>query len=208
VRYGFTQALWAWAYPGSQAVPRFETWSEVFETAARLIGDQPVILIMDEFSYAAESDPTLPSNLQAAWDHRFKERSAILLLAGSHIGMMVDLMGYHAPLYGRFTAQLLSVPLLLTPGRPGLVRRVQPAVVEYSMLAAACLSGKSAPFRSIITTALSQKRRTEPYRDRKHTVGAFHMTRQSAETPGTCLYRLPVYSRTACAAHLNKGQLV
>ena len=47
VRHGFTQALWAWAYPGSQAVPRFETWSEVFETAARLIGDQPVILIME-----------------------------------------------------------------------------------------------------------------------------------------------------------------
>jgi AAA+ ATPase superfamily predicted ATPase len=111
VRHGFTQALWAWAYPGSQAVPRFETWSEVFEAAARLIGDQPVILIMDEFSYAAESDPALPSNLQAAWDHQFKERNAILLLAGSHIGMMVDLMGYHAPLYGRFTAQLPVDPL-------------------------------------------------------------------------------------------------
>jgi len=111
VRHGFAQALWAWAYPGSQAVPRFETWAEVFETAARLIGDQSVILIMDEFSYAAESDPALPSNLQAAWDHQFKDHNAILLLAGSHIGMMVDLMGYHAPLYGRFTAQLPVDPL-------------------------------------------------------------------------------------------------
>lgn len=34
-----------------------------------------------------------------------------LVLAGSHIGMMVDLMGYHAPLYGRFTAQLPVDPL-------------------------------------------------------------------------------------------------
>jgi AAA+ ATPase superfamily predicted ATPase len=56
VRLGLTQALWAWAYPGSQAVPRFDTWSEVFDIAAQLIDDQPVILIMDEFSYAAESD--------------------------------------------------------------------------------------------------------------------------------------------------------
>jgi hypothetical protein len=94
VRFGFTQALWAWAYPGSQAVPRFDTWSEVFETAAQLIGDQPVILIMDEFSYAAESDSALPSNLQAAWDHLFKDRNATIVLAGSHIGMMVELMGY------------------------------------------------------------------------------------------------------------------
>lgn len=111
VRLGFTQALWAWAYPGSQAVPRLDTWSDAFDTAAQLIGDQPVILIMDGFSYAAESDPALPSNLQAAWDHLFKERNAAIVLAGSHIGMMVELMGYHAPLYGRFTAQLPVDPL-------------------------------------------------------------------------------------------------
>lgn len=111
VRLGFTQALWAWAYPGSQAVPRFDTWAEIFETAAQLIGDRPVILIMDEFSYAAESDPSLPSNLQAAWDHHFKNRNATIVLTGSHIGMMVDLMAYHAPLYGRFTAQLPLDPL-------------------------------------------------------------------------------------------------
>lgn len=111
VRFGFTQALWDWAYPGSQAVPRFDTWSEIFETAAQLIGDQPVILIMDEFSYAAESDSALPSNLQAAWDHLFKDRNATIVLTGSHIGMMVELMGYHAPLYGRFTAQLPVDPL-------------------------------------------------------------------------------------------------
>ena len=111
VRLGFVQALWAWAYPDSRAVPRFDTWAEAFETASKLIGDQAVILIMDEFSYAAESDPSLPSNLQAAWDHHFKKQNATLVLTGSHIGMMVDLMGYHAPLYGRFTAQLPVDPL-------------------------------------------------------------------------------------------------
>jgi len=62
VRLGFVQALWDWVYPDSRAVPRFGTWAESFETAANLIGDQPVILIMDEFSYAAESDSSLPSN--------------------------------------------------------------------------------------------------------------------------------------------------
>ncbi|MDY7075910.1 MAG: ATP-binding protein [Chloroflexota bacterium] len=111
VRLGFMQALWVWAHPDSHAVPRFDTWAEAFETAANLIGDQPVILIMDEFSYAAESAPSLPSNLQAAWDHLFKDRNVVIVLAGSHIGMMVNLMGYHAPLYGRFTAQLPIDPL-------------------------------------------------------------------------------------------------
>jgi hypothetical protein len=133
VRLGFTQALWAWAYPGSQAVPRFDTWSEVFETAAQLIGDQPVILIMDEFSYATESDPALPSNLQAAWDHLFKDRNATIVLAGSHIGMMVELMGYHAPLYGRFTAQLPVDPLPFPALRDFLPR--YPAVERVAVYA-------------------------------------------------------------------------
>ena len=111
LRQGFTRALWAWAYPGSEAVPRFDSWQSAFETAARLIEDKPVILIMDEFSYAAESDPSFPSHLQAAWDHLFKDRQATIVLAGSHIGVMVEQMSYNAPLYGRFTAQLPVTPL-------------------------------------------------------------------------------------------------
>lgn len=111
VRLSFTRALWNWAYPGAQAIPHFDTWAEILETAAHLIGDQPAILMMDEFSYAAESDPSLPSNLQAAWDHLFKNRALTIVLAGSHIGMMVEQMGYNAPLYGRFTAQLPVNPL-------------------------------------------------------------------------------------------------
>jgi len=111
VRLGFTRAVWRWAHPEGQAVPRFDTWEDAFETTAQLVGDQPVILILDEFSYATESDSSLASHLQAAWDHLFKDRNVTIVLAGSHIGMMVDLMGYQAPLYGRFTAQLPVDPL-------------------------------------------------------------------------------------------------
>jgi len=122
VRYSLTRALWAWAYPGSQAVPRFDSWETIFETAAHLIGDRPVILLLDEFSYAAESDPALPSYLQAAWDHLFKSRALTLVLAGSHIGMMVEQMGYNAPLYGRFTGQLPVQPLAFAALRDFLPR--------------------------------------------------------------------------------------
>jgi AAA+ ATPase superfamily predicted ATPase len=111
VRLDFTRAVWTWAYPEGRAVPRFDSWADAFEMAAHLIGDQPAILIMDEFSYAAESDPSLLSNLQVAWDHLFKDRNATWVLTGSHIGMMVNLMGYQAPLYGRFTGQLPVDPL-------------------------------------------------------------------------------------------------
>jgi len=134
VRLDFTRALWSWAHPGSRAAPRFDTWADVFELAARLIGDQPAILIMDEFSYAAESDPSLSSNLQAAWDHLFKDRNATLILTGSHIGMMVNLMGYQAPLYGRFTAQLPVDPFPFSALRDFLPQyTTAERVVVYAM---------------------------------------------------------------------------
>jgi uncharacterized protein len=114
VRLGFTRAVWRWAHPESQAVPRFDSWEDAFEMTAQLIGDQSMIVILDEFSYAAESDHSLASHLQAAWDHLFKDRRASIVLSGSHIGMMVNLIGYQAPLYGRFTAQLPVDPLSFT----------------------------------------------------------------------------------------------
>ncbi len=128
IRADFCRALWLWAYPNTHATPRFDSWREVFETAAPLLerpptapkgserDDQdrpigPAILILDEFSYAAESDPALPSNLQAAWDHVFRPRGITVVLTGSHIGMMTSLTAYNAPLYGRFTGQLPVGPL-------------------------------------------------------------------------------------------------
>ncbi len=66
IRDSLARTLWAFAHPGSQAVPRFDAWSDVFDAANRLIGDRRVILILDEFSYAVDSDASLPSNLQAA----------------------------------------------------------------------------------------------------------------------------------------------
>ena len=112
-RQSLANAVWRWAYPDEidPKPPRFDSWESLFTQMGRMFGDQPLILIMDEFSYAAESDPSLPSHLQAAWDHIFKDRPLFMILAGSHIGMMVDMLRYQAPLYGRFTGQLSLGPL-------------------------------------------------------------------------------------------------
>ena len=71
-----------------------------------MTGDRPVVLIFDEFPYTDESDPSFPSNLQAAWDQLLKNKPVALILSGSHIGMMVKQLEYRAPLYGRITAQV------------------------------------------------------------------------------------------------------
>ena len=112
-RHSLARALWRWAYPETPdpEPPRFDSWSLLFEQMARMIAAQPLILIFDEFPYAVESDSSLPSHLQASWDHHLKDNPITLILAGSHIGMMVDLLRYQAPLYGRATAQLPVEPL-------------------------------------------------------------------------------------------------
>ena len=79
--------------------------------AAALAQSQRLILIIDEFPYAAQSEHALPSLLQNAWDHAFKTTEVVLVLAVSPIGLMVDALSYHAPLYGRTTAQLPLKPL-------------------------------------------------------------------------------------------------
>jgi hypothetical protein len=116
-RQSLAGALYAWLYPDLEnpEPPRFASWEPLLREVAARLGERtaggPVILIFDEFPYAVESDPTLPSHLQAAWDHFFKNHRITLALSGSHIGMMVDLMEYDAPLHGRFTAPFPVDPL-------------------------------------------------------------------------------------------------
>lgn len=112
-RTSLARAIWRWAYPKEIILepPSFSSWEQLFTQMAQMLGNQQLILVWDEFPYAVESDPSLPSHLQAAWDHQFKDKPLTLVLAGSHIGMMVDLMKRQAPLYGRFTGQLSLGPL-------------------------------------------------------------------------------------------------
>jgi hypothetical protein len=61
-----------WCRRQCRATGRFDSWEQLFEQMARMLGDSPAILIFDEFPYTVESDPSLPSHLQAAWDHLLK----------------------------------------------------------------------------------------------------------------------------------------
>lgn len=109
----FSQALYNHTHPDTPADPLFTyaTWEMALREVAYLAQNGRFVLILDEFTYAVQSEPALPSLLQNAWDHLFKSTQLVLVLAGSQVGMMVDLLGYQAPLYGRITAQLALKPL-------------------------------------------------------------------------------------------------
>lgn len=91
--------------------PIFESWSEVWDSVAGLIGAQRRILILDELPYAAEADPAMLSALQHAWDRHFQSSNLVLVLCGSQVHTMETLMSRQSPLFGRMTGQWRLQPL-------------------------------------------------------------------------------------------------
>jgi AAA+ ATPase superfamily predicted ATPase len=109
----FSQLVWQHTYPDDVMPANFtyQEWSEVFTQLARLTSHQRMIIILDEFPYAVETDPSLPSVLQNAWDHHLKQTQAAVVICGSQVSMMEGLMRYEAPLFGRITGPLRVEPL-------------------------------------------------------------------------------------------------
>ena len=89
----------------------FDTWADCWQAIAATLGDRRHILILDEFTYAAESDSAMLSSLQHAWDQRFKGSQLVIVLCGSHVQAMETLQAQQSPLFGRLTGQWHLRPL-------------------------------------------------------------------------------------------------
>ena len=113
------QAIFAWqqGVEFSDVEMRPGSWESVFRQLAQAIGQQRVIVILDELPYILQQDSGFGTHLQAAWDHLFKSTQVVFLISGSHIGMLTALTEYHAPLYGRLTAQFPLDPLTFSESR-------------------------------------------------------------------------------------------
>lgn len=109
----FSQAIFAHLHPDASIDPGFSypSWEMAFGQLAELASQQRLIVILDEFPYATEVEPALPSILQNSWDHTLKQTQILLVLCGSHIGMMRKLQAHQAPLFGRISGQLQLKPL-------------------------------------------------------------------------------------------------
>jgi len=109
----FSQVVYAHAHPETASNPSFTypSWEMALRQLAEFAKSRRLIVILDEFSYAVEVESGLPSVLQNVWDHTLKQSEIMLVLCGSHIGMMKKLQAYQAPLFGRITGQLPIGPL-------------------------------------------------------------------------------------------------
>lgn len=91
----------------------FSSWSSALSFIAQKVieredaGEPPLVLVFDEFPYAAETDPALPSIFQIAIDREFRSTRLRIILCGSNEGFMEsEVLGRKSPLYGRRTMQL------------------------------------------------------------------------------------------------------
>jgi len=111
---GFMRAAAEWLGISSVA----ETAPANWEAAFRLITgaaprDRKLLLVLDEFQWACQSSPDLPSVIQRLWDHDWQHNGRVMLiLCGSFIGFMErEVLGSRSPLYGRRTASIRLEPL-------------------------------------------------------------------------------------------------
>ena len=78
---------------------------EIFEHIASQAKEK-IVVVFDEFPYLVEKDSSIPSVFQQVVDEVLKKKNLMLILCGSSVSMMEELLGYKNPLYGRKTGHM------------------------------------------------------------------------------------------------------
>jgi len=96
---------------GFSYAPIFQNFQEALEYVFLLAKKQHIVLVIDEYPYAAKSYKGFASVLQVLID-KYKDTSKLfLILCGSSMSFMEEqVLGYKSPLYGRRTAQFKIMP--------------------------------------------------------------------------------------------------
>ncbi len=94
--------------------PTLETFDEVFEYINRKwSAGKKLVVVIDEFSYLAQMDESIPSVFQLIVDEILKNSAFHLILCGSSISMMEkSTLAHSSPLYGRRTGQIEVKPMM------------------------------------------------------------------------------------------------
>ena len=108
----FSQAVYNFANPQAPEDFTYANWQQAWQQVAVLAQNERLALLLDEFTYLLEIDPSIAGQLQNLWDQTLSQTNLFLVICGSHLGMMLrHALSYQAPLYGRATAQLRLPPL-------------------------------------------------------------------------------------------------
>jgi AAA+ ATPase superfamily predicted ATPase len=100
----------------------FSGWEAALRYFAGLAKSDPLLVILDEVPYLSRSTPGFASIVQAVWDH-LPACKLTLVLTGSAIGTIEQMLGASGPLRGRPTLTMRLDPLDLIAARaflPGM----------------------------------------------------------------------------------------
>nr|WP_246581021.1 ATP-binding protein [Deinococcus aestuarii] len=89
------------------------TWPALLAYLAEQARTRPgLTVVLDEFPYLADAEPALPSLIQGAWDRIQATGLPLkLVLCGSSISFMAELLAERNPLHGRQTLDIDLAPL-------------------------------------------------------------------------------------------------
>lgn len=93
------------------SAPVFKSWSQLWDTAARMLIRNHQIIILDNIPYAVEADDEMIPALQAAWEHDFRGSEMTVILCGPNGRMMEELLSEKSPLQQQITARTHLKPL-------------------------------------------------------------------------------------------------
>ena len=97
---------------GIKDFPTVDNWNAFFSIIKEQLGDKHMVVVIDEYPYAASANKSLNSILQHVIDYDFKETNIFLVLCGSSMSFMENqVLGEKSPLFGRRTGQLKINPL-------------------------------------------------------------------------------------------------
>ncbi len=112
-----SQGFHLFKHPGSSVSDDFShpNWESFLLDVATYASQKKILFVLDEFPYAIEAEPELPSLFQKMWDHHLKTTGSFFCLTGSRIGMVEKhILSSQGALYGRATAVMWLDPLELS----------------------------------------------------------------------------------------------
>jgi hypothetical protein len=91
---------------------RFDSWDAALEAIGELAREVPLAIVLDEFQWLLAAQPSLESIVQRHWDRWQRDRVPVtLILSGSALRLMEELLMQGAPLFGRADYRPLLEPL-------------------------------------------------------------------------------------------------
>ena len=110
-------------------------WDQLFGYLTKNCPSERFYLAIDEFSYLIKSDKSILSTLQKYWDTELSSSNICIILSGSMLGLMSEMVQSHAsPLYGRRSRDILLEGLPFSDSKEFLNMPFQETLETYMIL--------------------------------------------------------------------------